>query len=67
MTATVNGSATEHQRPLGGSVADRLGRLPEIVDELRRGDVARRAGCGTAGGCRPVVPKSSWSSSGRTS
>ncbi|CRZ14194.1 acyl-CoA dehydrogenase family protein [Mycolicibacterium neworleansense] len=40
MTATVNGSGTKHEQPLGGSVADRLGRLPEIVDELRRGDVA---------------------------
>src|SRR5207249_9652909 len=29
--------------PLGGSTADRLARLPEIVDELRRGDaVAER-------------------------
>jgi alkylation response protein AidB-like acyl-CoA dehydrogenase len=26
--------------PLGGSTADRLARLPEIVDELRRGDAA---------------------------
>lgn len=40
MTATVDGRETRHEQPLGGSVTDRLGRLPDIVDELRRGDVA---------------------------
>ena len=28
------------EEPLGGSTADRLARLPEIVDELRRDDAA---------------------------
>lgn len=28
------------EAPLGGSIADRLARLPAIVDELRRGDAA---------------------------
>ena len=42
MTSTTERARTEpdSQQPLGGSVTDRLGRLPAILDDLRDGDVA---------------------------
>lgn len=42
MTSTAERARTEpdSQQPLGGSVTDRLGRLPAILDDLRDGDVA---------------------------
>ncbi|WP_234817120.1 acyl-CoA dehydrogenase family protein [Mycolicibacterium wolinskyi] len=42
MTSTTERAKTEpdSQQPLGGSVTDRLGRVPAILDDLRDGDAA---------------------------